>query len=265
MFEYRCMAMKVISATDNLLAADEPAAFEMVNNEGKSSLVLVCDHASNCVPRSLDNLGLTPAQLDDHIGWDPGAAAVARLLSQLLDAPLILSGYSRLVIDCNRPLHSAQLIPAQSAGVLVPRNQQLAIEDRNRRINELFIPYHSAITELLEAREQRATILLSIHSFTPVLQEQQRPWQIGVSHWRNDRLAALLIAALKKSDSIVVGDNQPYAIDTEFDYAIPIHGEGRGLPSAMIEIRQDGVRTPEGITAWANTIAQAYRAIEHEF
>ncbi len=247
---------------NNLLAADEPPAFTLVNAEGKSNVVLLCDHASNRVPRGLNNLGLTNAQLEDHIGWDPGAVDVARLLSQLLDAPLILSGYSRLVIDCNRPLHSAQLIPEQSGGVLVPGNQSLSNEDREQRVNELFHPYHSAINELLSHRRTRATRLLSIHSFTPNLQGQMRPWHIGISHWRNDCLAALLIDALKAVDNIVVGDNQPYAIDTEFDYAIPIHGEGRGLPSAMIELRQDGIRTPEGVTRWAEVVAQAYRKIE---
>lgn len=242
-----------------LLADDEPSAVEIVNASGASRLVLVCDHASKRVPRCLENLGLTSAQLDDHIGWDPGAADVARLLAKLLDAPLILSGYSRLVIDCNRPLQSVQSIPEQSAGVFVPRNQNITAEDRALRVNNLFEPYHSAINQLLMARKNRATYFLSIHSFTPNLKGQERPWNIGVSYWRDDRFAKLLIAALQQTDDIVVGDNEPYAIAAEFDYAVPVHGEGNNLPSAMIELRQDGICTEAGVKAWATRIAQAYQ------
>ena len=245
-----------------LLAAGEPPAFEIVNACGASKLVLVCDHASKRVPRCLENLGLTPEQLDDHIGWDPGAADVARLLSKKLDAPLILSGYSRLVIDCNRPLQSSQSIPAQSAGVLVPRNQNIADEDRAWRVNNLFMSYHNAINQLLADRKNCPTIFLSIHSFTPVLNGHPRPWHIGISFWRDQTLAKLLINALNKDKDIVVGDNEPYAIDAEFDYAIPVHGEGRGLPSAMIEIRQDGIRTNAGVAAWAARLTHVYKEIE---
>lgn len=257
------MAVNLEESIDFLLAADEPPAFEIVNASDASELVLVCDHASKRVPRCLDNLGLKPEQLDDHIGWDPGAADVARLLSKSLDAPLILSGYSRLVIDCNRPLQSSQSIPAQSAGILIPHNQNITDEDRARRVNNLFSPYHNAINQLLIDRKKRSTVFLSIHSFTPSLHGQQRPWHIGISFWRNDRLAKLLINGLKKDDDIVVGDNEPYAIDAEFDYAIPVHGEGNGLPSAMVEIRQDGIRTAAGVAAWAARITQAYQEIEY--
>jgi predicted N-formylglutamate amidohydrolase len=256
------MVVNLEDSTDFLLAADEPPAFEIVNASGASKLVLVCDHASKRVPRCLDNLGLTSEQLDDHIGWDPGAADVARLLSKNLDAPLMLSGYSRLVIDCNRPLQSSQSIPAQSAGVLVPRNHNVTAEDRARRVNNLFTPYHNAINQLLAERKHRPTIFLSIHSFTPQLNGLHRPWHIGISFWRDHTLAKLLIHALKKNDAIVVGDNEPYAIDAEFDYAIPVHGEGRGLPSAMIEIRQDGIRTAAGAAAWAARITLAYQEVE---
>ncbi len=257
------MAIDLKKVPGVLLAADEPAAFEMVNAEGKSNLVLICDHASKRVPHVLGDLGLTPEQLDDHIGWDPGAAEVARLLSKKLDAPLILSGYSRLVIDCNRPLQSLQSIPEQSAGVLVPCNQNITAEDRDRRVNNLFVPYHNAINKLLSDRKSRPTVFLSIHSFTPTLHGQHRPWHIGISFWRDHSLAKLLINALKKDDDIVVGDNEPYAIDAEFDYAIPVHGEGNDLPSAMVEIRQDGIRTAAGVAAWAARITQAYQEIEY--
>jgi predicted N-formylglutamate amidohydrolase len=250
---------------ESLLAIDEPSAFEIVNIDGDSDYVLVCDHASNRVPRYLNNLGLTADQLDDHIGWDPGAAEVARILSKNLNAPLVLSGYSRLVIDCNRPLQSVQSIPEQSAGVLVPSNQNISEEERALRVNNLFHPYHHAVTQLLESRKNRTTLFLSIHSFTPVLNNLPRPWNIGVSFWRNNHFAKNLIDVLRQSKAIVVGDNEPYAIDAEFDYAIPVHGEARGLPSAMIEIRQDGIRTSEGIAEWAKRITQACLQVKEKY
>jgi predicted N-formylglutamate amidohydrolase len=250
--------------TLSLLSPDKPPAVEMVNADGSSSAVLLCDHASNRVPERLGNLGLDAVQLADHIGWDPGAADVARRLSADLDAPLVLSGYSRLVIDCNRPLRSAESIVKESAGVPVPHNRGLSPAERESRINALFRRYHDAIDRLLGGRSRRPSLLLSIHSFTPVLNGRPRPWHIGVSHGYNRDLTALMLGALARSGDFSVGDNEPYPIDDDIDYTIPVHGQGRGLPSAMIEIRQDGIRTAEGAAVWAERLAQAYRLIEAE-
>jgi predicted N-formylglutamate amidohydrolase len=189
---------------------------------------------------------------------------VARRLSARLDAPLVLSGYSRLVIDCNRPLRSAGSIPEQSAGVPVPANRGLTPAAREERIQALFRPYHDAIDRLLDARARRPTVLLDIHSFTPVLDGRARPWHIGVSHGRDPRLAALLLAALANGGDLTLGDNAPYPIEDDIDYTVPVHGEARGLPCVMIEIRQDGLRTPEQAAAWAARLAEAYRRIEAE-
>ena len=247
-----------------LLGFDEPPAVELVNPEGTSPAVLVCDHASNRVPRALGNLGLDAAALADHIAWDPGAAEVARRLSADLDAPLVLSGYSRLVIDCNRPLGNAQSIAEESAGIPVPGNRGLSSMDRAIRVDGLFRPYHDAIARLLDARSQRASLLLSIHSFTPVLDGPVRPWPVGVSYWRDPRLAALLRRGLTASAEFMVGDNEPYPIDEAIDYTVPVHGEGRGLPSVMIEIRQDGIQSPADAATWAARLSLAYRRIEAE-
>jgi predicted N-formylglutamate amidohydrolase len=252
------------ASTAALLGSDEPPPVELVNTGGHSNAVLVCDHASNRVPRQLGSLGLDAVQLADHIGWDPGAADVARRLSILLDAPLVLSGYSRLVIDCNRPLRSAGSIAEQSDGVPVPGNRGLSPLERERRINALYRPYHEAIDRLLDARARRPSLLLSIHSFTPILNGRTRPWHIGISHWRDRRLAALMLGVLSRSGEFSVGDNAPYPIDEDVDYTIPVHGEGRGLPSVMIEIRQDEIRTTAGAADWATRLAGAYRIIEAE-
>ena len=247
-----------------LLEVDEPPPFELINENGTGCAVLVCDHASNRVPLRLGNLGLGTCQLQDHIAWDPGAAEVARHLSAALDAPLVMSGYSRLVIDCNRPLHHAGSIALHSAGVSVPGNLGLSPEARALRIDSLFRPYHDAIERMLERRSRRPTLLLSIHSFTPVLHSRQRPWHVGVSHWRRREFADLLIGALRHDGKIMVGDNQPYPIEAGIDHTIPVHCEGSDLPNVMIEIRNNGIRSPDNVAAWAARLASAYRLIESE-
>jgi predicted N-formylglutamate amidohydrolase len=250
------------AAADPLLAPDEPPAFEVLNPEGSASALLVCDHASKRIPRRLGSLGLGADQLADHIAWDPGAAEVARGLSARLDAPLVLSGYSRLVIDPNRPLASPESIPEQSDGVQVPGNHDLTRQAREGRAAALYDPYHHAIARLLAGRTGRPTLLLSIHSFTPALGGEQRPWPIGVACWRDHRLADAMLHALRRPGDLLVGDNQPYAVDDEHDYTLPTHGEGRGIPYVMIEIRQDLVRTPADIASWVERLAGAYKRLE---
>ncbi|MCG6966993.1 MAG: N-formylglutamate amidohydrolase [Chromatiaceae bacterium] len=245
-----------------LLGPDEPPAFEMVNAGGRSSVVLVCDHASNRVPRRLGSLGLDAVQFADHIAWDPGAALVARGLSAMLDAPLVLSGYSRLVIDCNRPLLSAQSIVEQSAGVMVPGNRDLPSGERERRVDALFRPYHAAIERLLDGRAGRPTLLLSVHSFTPVFNAIPRPWQIGISGWGDRRLARLMLEKLQCTGDLSVGDDEPYPITDDIDYTIPAHSQGRSLHSVMIEIRQDEIPTDARAAAWASRLGSVYRQIE---
>ncbi len=244
-----------------LLEPGEPPAVEVVNRDGRGAAFLICDHASNRIPRRLGTLGLTEAERRDHIAWDPGAAHMARRLSALLDAPLVLSGYSRLVIDCNRPLESLQLTAAESGGVTVPGNAAVTPDERAARIAELHRLYHDTIEDMLDARDGRPTLLLSIHSFTPELGEAPRPWPISIAYGTDERLARLLIPALR-ADGTVVGDNQPYAVTPRSDYSIPVHGERRGIPHVLVETRQDGLRTPEAAAAWAERLAAAYRAVE---
>lgn len=254
----------------SLLAVDEPPAYRVVNATGTSPLVLVCDHASNRVPRSLQNLGLYPQTLSTHIAWDPGAEKVARALAGKLDAPLVVSNYSRLVIDCNRPPASSESIPEQSAGVWIPGNRNLSETERTLRLDNVFHPYQQAIAQLLQQRST-PTALLSIHSFTPTLNSEHRPWSIGVAYFRDARLAQLLYQALQQSgaaqpaDEWQVGFNQPYAIEAEIDYTVPIQGETRGLPCAMVEIRQDEIGDDRAAEHWAELLAAAWNATRSVF
>lgn len=254
--------MLVPDALPPVLAPDEPPPFEVVNPDGASGLFLICDHASHRLPRALGTLGLRPEQILEHIGWDIGAAQVARRLSSLLDAPLVLSGYSRLAIDCNRPPHVASSIPTLTGGVPVPGNIDLDDRSRQARQDALFWPYHRAIEALL-ARRPRPAALLSVHSFTPTFPGQVRPWPVGVVFGQDRHLAGLFFDQLRADDpALLVGDNEPYQVTPDSDYGVPNYGEKRGVPAMLLEIRQDGIADDEGAHAWADRIARAYRALE---
>ena len=255
--------------------ADEPAAFELVNSEGKARLLLICDHASRAVPRALATLGLEAWQLERHIGWDIGAAQVARGLSRHFDAPLVLAGYSRLVIDCNRRLGDASSIPETSDGVTVPGNRGLAEADVRRRVAELYEPYHRAIEAMLARMSARGPVpaLVSVHSFTPVFAGFERPWHIGVLWDRDPRIAVPLLAALGRIDGVNVGDNEPYSARVPQGYSVSTHAAAKGYPHVALELRQDLVDTQHGAALWSERLAAAlaeilgdaalYRAAHH--
>ena len=240
-----------------ILAADEPAAFTMERPHGGSEFLLVCDHASSLIPRSLGALGLDHAQLASHIAWDIGAAAVARNLSTALDATLLLQGYSRLVIDCNRPPGSGTSIPTRSEFVHIAANEGLTTADAAARVAEIFAPYHAAVSAVLEQRRVAGarTLLVSVHTFTPVYLGQARPWKIGLMYRKDPRLGRALLGLLRQDISLQAGENEPYAISDETDYTIPVHGEARGLPHVGIEIRQDLIADLHGQRAWATRLA----------
>jgi len=197
-----------------------------------------------------------------HIAWDPGAAEVARGLSARLDAPLVLGGYSRLVVDLNRPLRSPESMPAQSAGVRIPGNLNLSPRARAARVAALFVPYHQAVEHLLDVLADRRPLLMSIHSFSPEFGGRWRPWQVGVAYGRDRRLGDLMRNALAVERDLRIGDNQPYAIDNAFDYTLPTHGVGRGIAHVMIEIRQDELRGAAAVGTWVERLAEAYERIE---
>lgn len=240
-----------------ILAADEPAAFTLERPQGRSEFLLVCDHASRVVPRSLGSLGLDDSQLASHIAWDIGAAGVAKQLSTALDATLLLQSYSRLVIDCNRPPGSATSIPTRSEYVRIPANEDLAAADAAARAAEIFSPYHAAISAVLDQRRVAGTrtLLVCIHSFTPVYLGQTRPWKTGLMYRKDVRLGRALLALLRQDDSLHAGENEPYAISDQTDYTIPVHGEARGLPHVGIEIRQDLIADTHGQQEWAARLA----------
>ncbi|WP_115527170.1 MULTISPECIES: N-formylglutamate amidohydrolase [Xanthomonas] len=253
------MARRVVdTAAGHLLGPEDPPAFTVHNAQAASPWLLIADHAGQRVPARLANLGLPQQELDRHIGWDIGIAQVTRLLANALDAIAITQTYSRLVIDCNRPDDAASRMPEISDGTSIPGNLALTDADRQQRIDAIFAPYHARIAAELDARAQRAqpTLLVSMHSFTPVMADNARPWHAGVLYHRDARLAHRLLDALRAEPDLVVGDNQPYAVSDATDYAIPVHGEGRDLLHVELEIRQDLIGDATGQQAWADRLAR---------
>ena len=240
-----------------LLAEDEPPAFAMERPEGASDFLLVCDHASRRIPASLGNLGLDETQLAAHVAWDIGAAQVARRMSALLDATLVLQNYSRLVVDCNRPPGAPSSIPMQSEYARITGNENLSIEAVNDRVAAIFTPYHAAIRDLIDERRDagRNTVLVSVHSFTPVYLRKARPWHAGLMFRHDRRLGEALLSLLRRDPGLQVGDNEPYAISDSTDYTIPFHGESRQIAHVGIEIRQDLIADEPGQEAWATRLS----------
>jgi len=233
------------------------------NPGGAGSFVIVCDHASNRVPERYGSLGLPAAALETHIAWDPGALAVARGLSDRLDAPLLWPSVSRLVIDCNRDPAAPDLIITEGEGRPVPGNRDLDPGERAHRLGTIHAPYHAGIDACLAERlaEGVPTALVAIHSFTPVWGGETRPWQIGVVFDEDRRLADEVIEALKSDPAVTVGVNQPYSPADRVYYTLARHGSGQGLPAAMIEIRNDEISDVAGLQKWAAKLADLFEAV----
>ena len=242
----------------SLLNPDEPPAYCVEHEQGHSPFFLICDHAGRLIPRKLQDLGVAPGDLQRHIAWDIGAAEVARNLADLLDAFVILQNYSRLVIDCNRPIGSPTSIASSSEFTAIPGNENVTPAAAAAREREVFRPYHERIRAELDARQARGqrSVLVSIHSFTPVFGGVARPWHAGVLYQRDQRLAGPVLNLLRQDPMLVIGDNEPYAVSDATDYAIPEYGERRGLLHVEMEIRQDLIADESGQDEWAQRLAR---------
>ena len=260
------MEIVLNSASDPVLllsAADVPPVLEK-NAEGRSLLLLTCDHYGRLIPQALGDLGLPSSEMERHIAWDVGIAGVAEQLSNTLDAHLVAQRYSRLVIDCNRPPDAPSSIPLISEATTIPGNDGLTREAAEARRQLIFAPYHRRIAEIIDARLDAGlpTVLVSLHSFTPIYAGIARPWHIGTLYQRDTRVPPLLLKLLRAEPDLVVGDNEPYAVSDATDFTIPVHGEARGLPNTGIEIRQDLIADGTGQTQWAELLARILGEIE---
>lgn len=243
------------------LGPDDPAPVEIVNREGASPFVLSCEHAGRLVPAVLGNLSVPPADMNRHIAYDVGAAGVARKLAELLDAPLFLQRYSRLVIDCNRPFGAPDLTPPVSDGTPIPVNAGLTEADKKIRFDAIHAPFHGALGAHFDARSAtgKPAILVAVHSFTPrLVGGPDRPWHITALSNRDPGFSLLFLSVFAaQNPGIVTSHNEPYIVDDSHDYTIPVHGEARGLAHTLLEIRNDLLGDDAGQSRWASLIAAA--------
>lgn len=238
----------------------------VTNPGGSSPFVLTCDHASNFMPAKFGTLGLPAEDLFRHIAWDPGALPVARRMAAALDATLIETRISRLVIDCNRPLDAPDLVPPVSETTIIPGNAGLSDTQHAERIALSWRPFHDTIANIIDDRLARGqeTRLVSVHSFTPVYKGKNRPWHIGIIHDDDRRLASPLIAALQRLSGVTVGINEPYSPADRVYFTLERHARSRGLACAMIEIRNDEISGETGQRKWADLLTGIFSNLEPE-
>lgn len=235
---------------------------EVINPEGRGRVVLVCEHASNLIPPHLDGLGLPRTEIERHIAWDIGALELALECSRLLDAPLVYARYSRLVLDVNRPVDAPDSIVELSEDVRIPGNCDIDPAERALRQRAIYEPFHAALAKVVESRRAADAdiAVINIHSFTPVYRGVARPWHLGVLSDADRRLADGLLRELRYDAGLVVGDNEPYSPRDRVYHTLDRHAQSQGLPSVMIEVRNDGLGSRAGQCAWSVRLCRALGA-----
>lgn len=242
-----------------LIGPGDAPPFFRYNEDGGACALIVADHASPYFPAAMNQLGLADWVLERHVTWDIGSDELARALADRLDAPAILAGFSRLIVDPNRQLHDPTAFIEVSDGIAIPGNQDLSEDDKSLRVRSFFQPYHGAIGERLDAfeAEGQVPVLLSIHTCTPVFNQVVRPWHMGVMWDRDPRVAVPLMERLRRVEGVCIGDNEPYSGRHPYDFTIDHHAERRGLPHVGVEVRQDLVSDPDGARRWADILGEA--------
>jgi|TARA_B100000929_G_scaffold114488_1_gene90813 predicted N-formylglutamate amidohydrolase len=231
--------------------------YSIYNLNENSKIIIVCDHASKIIPKKYKNLGLSQKNIKRHIGWDIGALKLAKKIAKNTNSTLIYSGYSRLLIDCNRSLKSKGTFIKKSEDTIIPGNINISKNEKILRAKKYYFPYHDQINNILERKLKKKIIpiIVSIHSFTPTYLNKPRPWHIGLLQRRDKRLTSLFANEIKKKTNIVLGINQPYKLNLKGDFTIPFFAETNGLPNVLIEIRQDLLVHNNKINYWCNLIS----------
>ena len=243
---------------NTLIESSEGPAFAVLRPGGASDVVLICEHASKTMPKSLGTLGLDGAALESHIAWDIGARRVAELLSESLDAALVSQRFSRLAYDCNRPPESPWAYPERSEIYDVPGNAGLSASDKARRADALYHPFHQAIDALIDARlaQGRGVVLVTVHSFTPVYFGKARDGHLGILHDDDSRLADAMLDAAVSMKLEKVSRNYPYGPADGVTHTLKRHGLTREIANVMLEIRNDLISDDAGQHQWAGHIAE---------
>ncbi len=223
---------------------------EILNQAGKGRVVLLCEHASNHIPQEYDGLGLSEADRFSHAAWDPGALALTQVLSQALDAPVVASTVSRLVYDCNRPPEAASAMPEKSELIEVPGNVDLDQPQRDARIQSVYVPFCQAVAQVLDARGPD-TVVVTVHSFTPVYFGRPRAVELGLLHDEDSRLVDAMLDHVGQIPLRRTERNEPYGPADGVTHSLRLHALSRGLANVMIEVRNDLLSTEKQIADMA--------------
>lgn len=242
-----------------LLGAEDGPPFHLVNQGGAARAVILCDHASNRIPAALGDLGLSAFERERHIAYDIGAEAIARHLSEMLDAPAVIAGFSRLVIDLNRFPDDFTLIREISDRTVVPGNRNLTPAQRAQRIRDLHAPYHAAVDSAISAKRSQCGVpaVISVHSCTDIYLGRKRAMHLGVLSGHDRRMAEPLLRIFGSDPAIDARDNEPYSGHDPYGCTIEAHVMPHGLPNILFEFRQDLIRSPEGQRHWAGIAGRA--------
>ncbi|MBK1698118.1 hypothetical protein CKO21_12795 [Rhodovibrio salinarum] len=254
-----------------MLSDDDGPPVETVNPDGQADVVLICEHAANRIPETLEGLGIDADTRTSHVAWDPGAAEVAREMAKRLDAPLFLQRFSRLVYDCNRPVFDASSVPAVSERYTIPGNDGLDRAARADRQAAIYLPFRDTVAAFVRKRIDagRPPAIITVHTFTPVFQGKQRTTELGVLHDADARLADAALSLLHETSDLTVRRNEPYGPADGVTHTLKVQALGHGLPNAMFEIRSDLVADAEGQCAMADrlsrTVTAALTLLHHWF
>ena len=252
-----------IDPADLLLGPGDPPPYMTYNENGSAPVLLVADHASPFFPASLNQLGLADWVLEEHVAWDIGVDELIRFLADELDAPAVLAGFSRLIVDPNRRPDDPGAIPKISDGIAIPGNLGLDERQRAQRIQSFYKPYHDAISHRLKQFQDRAITpaMIAVHTCTAEFDRIVRPWHIGVMWDKDPRIPSHVMEYFNESEEICIGDNEPYSGRHPHDFTIDFHAEAAGLPHIGFEVRQDLVCSRDGAHRWAGILAGALKGV----
>ena len=246
-----------------MLTADDPQPVLFHRSAGPAGVLLTCEHGGRLIPRVLGDLGIASADMDRHIAWDIGALDLSQAILERVSGRLVSQRFSRLVIDCNRGPASPDLIPDISDETHVPGNRDLSATDVQARTAAIHTPFHARVAA--EIAGDRPALLVSVHSFTPVMGTDRRAMHAGFLANRMPAAAHRFMASIgRAAPDLVLSLNQPYTVDDISDYTVPVHGEGNGLPHVLVEVRNDQLQDPAGIARWADLLTLAIRDMEDE-
>lgn len=206
-----------------------------------AALLLTCEHASPRLPAPWRWSSEDSWLVDTHWCFDPGAMDICRELAAAMGAAAVAASFTRLLVDPNRPTDAATLIRTTADGREVVLNRGVSGEERARRLDGYWYPYHAAVDE--EVARSGAPVLLAIHTFTRDYEGEHRDFELGVLFDAEQAAGERLAEALARGGASV-RLNEPYSGRGGFIYSVDRHARDHGRQALEIEVRQDRATDP---------------------